>query len=303
MFNWLAPKESNDIYVLPVSDLHAGSTAAVFPYWYGQDLGISPPPQMRDSGTWRFKHSIYTPTNKQIGLFSTFTECAKQIAEKRKGKRLVILGNGDMIDGAHHGTHQLATHNIGEQREVAVFLLKYLFSLVGFDKSKGDKFFMVQGTESHDGDEEDSIASQLQAETYRDRESVGDFLQLDINGKLFWLLHQGAGVGKGMNKGNALRNWMKNKYIERLEEGLRPPDVVMSGHYHEPWYEPLARNNKIVMHGMILPAWQLKTRFGYRVAAAEFERVGFYPVKVFGDGRILVDNVFIKRQSEEVIKV
>jgi len=292
-----------DAYILPISDLHACSTTAVFPYWYGQDLPIEPHENMRVDGTWKFKHNIYTPTYKQIKLFHLFTEAAERAAEARKGKRLVFLGNGDMYDGTHHGTHQIATSNLREQVSVASWLLKYFLAIVGFDHEKGDRAFVLQGTESHDGDDEDGIAEAIKAEKLPSGDDVADFLQVEINNRLIWCLHQGAGVGKGANKGNALRNWMKNKYIERLEQGKRVPDVVMSGHYHDPWYEPLARMGRIVMHGLILPPWQLKTRFGYRVAAAEIERVGISALDISQDGNITVHPHLYKEIEEEVVRL
>ncbi len=213
LFKKASPK---DTYILPISDLHACSNTAVFPYWYGQDLPIEPHKDMRDDGTWKFKHQVYKPTNKQIKLFTLFTEAAKQAAEARKGKRLIFIGNGDMFDGKHHGTQQIATGNLREQVSVASWLLRYFLTIAGFDYSNGDRAFILQGTEAHDGDDEDGVAEQLKAEKLPSGDDVADFLQIEINNRLIWCLHQGAGVGKGINKGNSLRNWMKNKYVERM---------------------------------------------------------------------------------------
>lgn len=304
MLEFLKKKPNNeDAYILPISDLHACSTTAVFPYWYGQDLPIEPHRNMRDDGTWKFKHQIYTPNYKQIKLFKLFTEAAKQAAEARKGKRLIFIGNGDMNDGKHHQTQQIATSNIREQISVASWLIKYFLAIAGFDYDKGDRAFILQGTEAHDGDDEDGIAESIKAEKLPSGDDVSDFLQIDINNRLIWCLHQGAGVGKGLNKGNALRNWMKNKYIERLEDGKRVPDIVMSGHYHDPWYEPFYRNGRIITHGLILPPWQLKTRFGYRVAAAEIEKVGISTIDIKQDGKITVHPHLYKKIDEEVVKL
>ena len=301
--NFLKTKLPKDAYILPISDLHACSTTAVFPYWYGQDLPIEPHKNMRDDGTWRFKHQIYTPTYKQIKLFNLFTEAARHTAEARKGKRLIFIGNGDMFDGKHHATQQIATGNTREQVSVAAWMIRYYLAIAGFDYESGDRSFILQGTESHDGDDEDGIAEQIKAEKLPSGDDVADFLQSEINNRLIWCLHQGAGVGKGLNKGNALRNWMKNKYIERLEQGKRPPDIVMSGHYHDPWYEALSRDGKIVMHGLILPPWQLKTRFGYRVAAAEIEKVGNSAIDIRENGEITVYPHLYKTVEEEVIRL
>lgn len=282
-------KTSIDTLLALPSDMHSGSTMALFPHY--RDL---------QGGFWQFKHTRYTPSCKQCDLADHWDACADKTAMARMGKRLIIVGMGDSVDGKHHQTLQLATHNPDEQMEVHVWLMQRFMKRVGFDRSRGDKFYVLSGTETHTQEKEDYIARELQAENNPDGSDIFDFLPLEINGKLFWFLHQGAGPGKGANIGNSLVSWMKNKYFELLEAGQRIPDAVISGHYHVPVYTTFTRNYKTI-HGVILPPFQLKTRFGYKVAAAERENIGLSTIDISANGNIVVNKPYLMVQKDEVI--
>lgn len=282
-------KQTDTFLVVP-SDLHSGGTTSLFPHY--KDL---------PNGYWQFKHTRYTPSGKQCEMAAHFDHCADVINKQRKGKRLIIVGNGDLIDGKHHQTLQLATHNTDEQNEIHIWLMKRFFKRVGFDKSKGDLYYVVSGTETHTAEKEDYIAEELGAEQSPLGEDLFDFLPLEINGRMFWFLHQGAGPGKGTNMGNALRNWLGHKYWECLEKNWRMPDMVISGHYHVPVYNTFVRNGKTI-HGLICPPFQTRTRFGYKVAAAEKDNIGIATVSIKADGTICMPDFLLMKQKDEVIK-
>ena len=296
-------KEEKGVKVIPLSDFHTGGSTALFPYYNGEDLGFPPHKKMTgENGGWKFKHGTYMPSAKQYAMFKHFTACAENIKNERGNNRFVVVSNGDGIDGKHHGTLQLATHNIGEQINVHVWLMQYFLSKIGFDKQKGDLLFSGQGTEAHDGDEEDSIAETLGAETLPNGDSVYDFLPLDINGRLFWFLHEGASAGRGLNEGNALHNYMRNVYFSCLEDGRRIPDVIISGHYHRNVYDTFTRKDRTI-HGIILSPWQLKTRFGHRVAAAELDSIGARTIDVSAKSEIKVNAPMLLGGRDEIVFV
>jgi len=296
-------KQGKDARLIPLSDWHTGGSTALFPFYNkGDDLGgFDPHPKMTgENGGWKFKHSTYTPTAKQYTMFQHLKKCAEQIAERRTDERFIIVQSGDATDGDHHKTPQLVTRNISEQNSVHIWLMKFFMHKIGFDKSKGDKLFYGNGTEVHDGDEEDTIAQQLGAEILPNGDDTFDFMEMDINGKLFNFLHQGAAAGRGLSTGNALHNFMKNLYFTCLEDGRRIPDCIISGHYHQDVYDVFTRKDKM-MHGIILPPWQLKTRFGYRVAAAELDGVGIRTVFVPEFGDLKVNKPILIRSSTDTV--
>ncbi len=301
---WILPKEEEkkkDVKLIPIADLHTGGSTALFPYFNGDDLGFPPHPKMTgENGAWRFKQRTYMPTAKQYLLFKHFTKCAETIGQDRGNKRFVVVETGDSIDGEHHHTLQLATQNIGEQVAVHVWLMKYFLHKIGFDKNKGDLLYIGDGTEIHTGDEEDLIAQELGAELLPNGDDTFDFMTMDIMEKRFWFLHQGASAGKGLTKGSALHNWMRNQYFDCLELGRVIPDCVISGHFHRNVHDIFSRNDRD-MHGIILPPWQLKTRFSYRVAAAEMEEVGIRTIDIGKD--IKVNKPILMRLEDDVVKI
>jgi len=307
MLDWLRPKqavqpERKKIKIIPLSDLHTGSSTALFPYYDGTDLGYEPHKNMTGDGGWKFKHMKWSPTAKQYKMFQHFTRCAEQIAQSRSEYKFIVVENGDGIDGKHHETPQLATRQISEQVQVHTWLMKYFLHKIGFSRTLGDALYIGAGTEVHDGDEEDNIAVQLGADVLPNGEDAFDFLPMDANGRRLWFLHQGASAGRGLSTGNALHNWMKNQYFQSLEDGRVIPDIVMSGHYHRSVYDTFTRNDRTI-HGIILPPFQLKTRFGNKVAAAELEEVGIRTIDINEAGDIRVNKAMTIKSFDEVVTV
>lgn len=283
------PTKAKDTTLLPISDTHVGGTTALFPHFNELPLG-----------GWQFQHNRVTPSEKQNELALHWDYCADWVLQNRK-ERLIIVLNGDLIDGVHHNSLQLTTHVPHEQAEVFIWLMNRFLKRSGFSKNKGDLLYIVTGTESHTGDIEYKIGEEIGAEPH-DHLGAYDFLPLEINGKLFWFLHQGANVGKGPNKGDSIRNWLKAKYWELLEEKERIPDFVISSHYHQPFYNSYERPT-MTMHGMVTGSFQLKTRFGIKVAAAEREHIGMWPIEISGEGEIRKRDFLKMSMRDEVVKV
>lgn len=302
---WISPSEDakKKVRVIPLSDFHTGGTTALFPFYNGDDIGFQPHRKMTgENGGWQFKHRTFMPSAKQIEMFRHFTKCAEQIKASRTDERFVVVQAGDAIDGKHHDSQQLVTGNIGEQVDVHIWLMEYFLHKIGFDKNKGDLLFYGQGTEAHDSDEEDRISRDLGAEQLPNGDDVFDFLPMDINGARFWFLHQGASAGKGVQSGQALYNWMKNQYFACLEDARTIPSVCISGHFHSSVYTTYTRKDRTI-HGIILPPFQLKTRFGFRVASAELDGVGIRTVDVGSNGEIKVNPAMLLRGKDEVVTI
>lgn len=252
--------ERRDTINLCLSDFHSAGSTALFPNTF-----------------WQFDNGInHTPNKKQKDIWRHFQKCIRDFNSIRNGRRLMVFHDGDAIDGVHHGTPQVVTRNKNEQMEVHCWLMDYLLREIGFDKEGGDRLYYIKGTEVHVNDSENIIGKDLDAERNGDLYAF-DFLPIEINGRLVWFYHQGASAGKGANVGNALRNSLKNIYYENKANGQRNPDMVVTGHVHKPIYETfsmLEGETVNVLHGMILPSWQQKTRFAYKVAPSELNKIG-----------------------------
>jgi predicted phosphodiesterase len=249
----------------------------------------------------------HTPTMRQKQIYKHFEYCMEYAAQNRKGKRLVVVHNGDAIEGVHHGSTQVVTQNKGEQAEIHTELMDIFLRRVKFSRKNGDRLYYVSGTETHVGDKEQGIAKDLSAEKNPDGGRIFDHLELNINGRLVWFVHHGMGRGGGPNEGNALRNWLRDVYWDCKKVNAQPPDMVISGHTHTPtWNAYIARDeNKFHMiHGVICPSWQAKTRFAYKVAPVERNEIGAAFVEVKADREITLPVILMmETKSRSAIAV
>jgi len=234
-------------------------------------------------------------------MFQHFTKCADYARLNSRNKRHIIVHDGDSIEGNHHGTIQIVTPVLDEQLEVHIDLMQTFMKRSKFDGRKGDKLFYVNGTETHTADKEQLIARALKAQRAEDGTGSFDFLELDINGRLIWFLHHGKNRGKGANEGNALRNFMRDIYFDCQKTGKRAPDVVVTGHTHTPaWgvYVVSNGNSFHMMHGLICPSWQAKTRYAWKMVPTERNEIGALFLEIKADGEIK-QPVILKQQTEQ----
>ena len=207
----------------------------------------------------------------------------------RKSKKcdLLILVMGDAIDGDHHSTHQLTTRNEPEQIMAHVSMMEWALERLGFDRSH-DKLAYIEGTESHTRDNEEVIAQMLPAERFADGAACTPFIEVEIQGKLFWFYHHGVAAGFSYSMGSGLYNYIKQIYIDRKMNDKRPPDFVMTADKHKIDHQTY-RHNGNEIHGLILPPFQDQTRFTKKLprAIVHATKVGFSPVFV-KDGKIEV---------------
>ena len=261
---------NKDTVIVPISDLHSGGSTALFPKRF-----------------WQFQHTNHTPTDKQKLMFDHWVFCANEIKRARKGKRLIVIHNGDAIDGNHHNTFQVVTRQKSEQMDIHIDLMDYFLQTVGFDR-RSDQLYYVVGTEVHTNDSEHLIGEDLGAVPCGDL-FAWDELKLEVNGKRLWAVHHGPNPGNGANKGNTLRNWLKNNFFNQTSEGAPPPHYVFTGHYHDPCWSMFVARYKgeyHAIHGLISPSWQHKTRYAFRAAPMKKNKIGMQYVTITKEGLI-----------------
>lgn len=133
---------SKDALVVPISDLHSGGTTALFPNRFVQ-----------------FKHANRKPTAEQKAMFKHWSFCADKVAEARKDKKLIIVHDGDALEGYHHNSHQVITMLEEEQIDIHIELMDFFLQKVG----GADELYYVTGTEVHTNDGESRIGKDLGA--------------------------------------------------------------------------------------------------------------------------------------------
>jgi len=267
-----------DTLIVPLADMQSGGTTALFP-----------------NDNKKFKHGWYVPNDDQLEMFEHFEKCAKIIKKARKGKKLIIVGMGEAIDGVHHNTPQLVTTLVDEQIDIHVELVEHFKNLVGFDGRK-DKTYYISSTESHTADHEETCAKKVKAQENPKGLYVYDELKKNVNGAWLWFSHHGPSAGKGPNKGNSQRNFLRDIYVECTNNELVPPDMVVTAHRHTPFYNIYIQEKKAgwhLLHGLICPSWQQKTRYAYKVASLQLNKVGLAYFTVLDSGDILKPRILI----------
>lgn len=233
-----------------------------------------------------FRGNIVTPNRLQRILFEQYMEYAEAVGKRRKGKRLVVVKLGDSVDGVHHDTKELVTAYIEEQKEINEELTNLALKAMRFGKD--DKMFWVAGTPAHAGEAEEGLAKTFGIRKTNGRR-VLPVLDLNVNGVDCLFFHHGANKGKGANKGNSFRNRMRDMYYDYVDSGKTPPRLLVTADKHAHWYEPFARGN-FLMHGIISPAWQVKTDFVYKIASEALTNIGGVIIEITADGKILFDH-------------
>lgn len=256
-----------DTLQVVISDTHTGSNGALFlsKFWQSGKTGIN-----------------HTPTSDQQRIRKQWDKFAAEIAKARKGKKVRLILDGDAVDGFHHGGTNLFSPDPLEHAEVHIEIMAQFQKTIGWQR--GDELYYVKGTEVHTNDWEVYIGEQLNAV------SVTDFLRLDTNGVINWFVHHGKGAGDGDAEGNALRNWLKAIRNNAMKDDSETPDIIYTGHVHQPTYSTYVyRKNGMnfkTIHGIILPSWQLKTRFAWKVAPLSKNRIGGVSQLITADGMI-----------------
>jgi len=261
-----------DTLQVVISDMHSGSNFALFPnrFWTGTN-GVN-----------------HTPTSQQVKIYEHFARFGDMVGEMRKGKRIVLVHDGDAIDGDHHQSGDVCSIFENEQSEIHHELMIDLKKRLKWQG--GDELYYTKGTSTHAKENEESIARDLDAVS-TDGVYCSQMLELETNGKLSWFVHHGPGRGMGANEGNPMRSWLRNIYFDALKDGKRIPDILYTGHVHDPTfttYEWRREMEFTLMFGIIVPSWQEKTRYGYMKAPVARNKIGGVIHEVKADGTICV---------------
>lgn len=240
-----------------MSDTHSGSNRALF---------------LPDK--WEGQNTSHYPMSAQVRIREHFIRFAGEVKQARKGIKVKLIIDGDAIEGDHHDTNAICTKDPIEMAQIHIDIMTEFQKRI--DWQRGDEIHYVKGTEIHTGDMENRIGKEMNA-VMKDGNYASDFLELDTNGVISWFAHHGPPAGEGANEGNSVANWLKRIYFNALKDERKIPDIIYTGHVHNPTYSLFAWRKGMTfktMHGIILPAWQEKTRHGYKVAPVALNKIG-----------------------------
>jgi hypothetical protein len=272
-----------NITIIPFADMHTGGYTALHPNVRKVDGQYK---SLTEIGGWFYRNNNhFYLSSKQVGIWNHFETCLSEALKIRGDNKLVLINAGDSTDGKHHHTNQLVTQNPEEQKDTHVELFQYVKERLAY--RRGDELYIVDGTEVHTGDTESSIGEQLGAYQYSSGLYSTPFLEMNINGVLVWVYHQGVSAGDHPNKGNPLMNAMKRIYYSCLANGKPIPSVILSAHTHNPDHKVYIQEGH-EMHYIVLPSWQDKTRFANDKMALAINRVGLQVLNISAEGEIKV---------------
>lgn len=271
MASALYNRMKKDVLRVAVSDFHSGSNFALFlgRPWQGKKTTVVHP------------RSIQVAIRKQFELF------AGEVKAARKNKLVELIHNGDAIDGDHHHSGDVCTLSTVEQSNIHIELMTEFQKRIGWQA--GDKLYYTKGTPVHVNDDEEKIATELNAVPDSEGYYCHNFLELNTNGVRSWFVHHGKGRGEGANEGNALRNWLKSIYMDADKDSRAAPDIIYTGHVHDPTYNTFVYRRKMnfgTMHGIILPSWQAKTEFAHMKAPVSRNKIGGVFQTIYANGDI-----------------
>lgn len=236
------------VVIAVVSDLHVGSSVALCP-----PKGIA----LEDGGR-------YIPNAAQLWIWDRWVEFWQEVKRRKKrGAQVIVVVNGEFVDGDHHETTQLASASPEIQAAAAI-------EVMGPPMVLADELYVTRGTEAHSGKgaaSDMSIARELGAviDPSTGTRAAYQWI-LNAGGVVFDFAHHISGAMRLWSKGNNIRT----EVLDMMTDGRDPPDVVVRSHVHT--FAETGRNFRT--YGVVTPAWQLKTEYANRITRRQSAEVG-----------------------------
>lgn len=228
-----------------VGDIHANSTVAVCP----------PSIALDDGGQYR-------GSDAQRWIWRQWRAYWATVAERREGKRLIVILNGELADDNYHPTTQLITKNPADMLRLSAEVLAPALSLLAED----DRVYVTRGTEAHSGPSahlDETVAQDIGATGPDDERASWWRLRLLVEGVRFDIAHHPPGGGGRLpwTRGNFANRLAAMTVFEAADRGERAPHLFVRGHVHR----PDDSYDRFATRALVLPSWQLTTSFGHRI--------------------------------------
>lgn len=230
-----------------ISDLHSGCR-----------LALCPP-----SGAKLDDGGVYHPSALQNKLYQIWEEFWEWVPAGTKKEPYVVVMNGDVIDGSHHGSTTQISHNLEDQSEIAYQLLAPIV-----EKCEG-RFYMTRGTSAHVGEsgvEEERLGKRLGAI----KNEVGQharyemWLHIGSPKHLVHVAHHIGVTGSMAYESTAIMKELSEMYADSARWRNQIPDVIVRSHRHRhaEIRVPTANGYGIAF---VTAAWQGRTPFSYKI--------------------------------------
>lgn len=254
------------------SDLHVGSSVGLWPGKHAIEGG-----------------GVYEANVYQKWLYDCWKEMVAEVRAMRPAPTLIL--NGDAIQGSNWRDGQLVASQISDQCSAAYKLIEPL-------RKAASAFYMVRGTEWHEGkasDDVEQLASALDA--VKDPATGQNtwweiFMNLGFDDK-----HPGPTAHIAHHVGISSVPWyeatvpLRDSLLllaELARFGGPNVRVVLRAHRHRciGVYAPPD------IHVWVSPAWQLKTAFAYKRASSMVAQIGYLVLEYDGVDVVVKPRMF-----------
>jgi hypothetical protein len=259
-------------------DLHCGST-----------VGLCPPEgiELDDGG-------MYDPSEAQHWLWERW-ELAWKEAKATIGKRkLTLIVNGDVVDGDHHRTSQIASPLTSLHARCAVESLRVPLAL------KPKAVHIMRGTPAHvgrSGEAEEGVARTLKNQLNKivpdpDTGTMSSYRRrIDVEGVRLDVAHHGRMGQRAHTRGSYSRLYSFDIWAEQaldlITEGntaesaeelyeiwkkKQVAQIAIRSHNHK--FQDSGYDHRGITRVISMPAWQLATEYVHRIAAEALADIG-----------------------------
>lgn len=291
----------NDDLLVFFSDLHAGSSVGL----------------LRPSGHTTQDGNHYEANPIQRELWRWWSHCWEQINTLRGRKtRLILVANGDMLDGNHHHTYQLIEPNPGRQVDIAEYSINHALELCKFNaKKRGDLLYIVSGTETHVGESfraEEELARRLPATPQRAPHGLHDSgrwtwdkLRLNVQGNYINATHHGGSVGgRAWTKTSGAGLKAKDIYWRAVNNQQPVPRLSVFAHLHQ-YVRASYHDRQGTAEVLGLSSFQARSNFINQRTSATIENLadmGLVAVRVQG-GNLTILPMIYEYEPDKVIEL
>ena len=231
-----------------VSDIHGGCGTALPPP--GDDFPLI------DKGSYR-------PSPMQLTIRDWWDEFwGEWVPNRTEGEPYAIAVNGECIDGVHHGSTTQISHNLADQKAIAVAILKPLV------EKCGGLLYVLSGTPAHSGEsgcDDEGVAKELGAI----QDTRGRYARYElwkrVGKALVHLTHHIGTTGSQHYESTAVHKEMCEAFTEAGRWNNEPPDFVVRSHRHRHFMTRIT-THKGMAESIVTPGWQGKTPFAYKIA-------------------------------------
>ena len=235
--------------VVTVSDLHCGGTGAIHP------------PEFED-----FEGNVTKANPRQSWLWGNFLAGLDKLAATLGDEPILMVHNGDAVDGYHHGTDEITTKRSADMIRLAQECLEEVEKRLNVAN-----WVFTIGTECHVTTAEQVIGELMGALPHPD---TGHFAEhewsLRINGLKCTWRHHITTSSRHYLRGSRLSIHLGNQQLNEIYGNEEPTRVLTAAHCHLADYYDNGRDACATT-----PSWQLPTKYVHKVVPGARCRSGF----------------------------